>query len=120
MSHSLGDELGGESGRTARGNSLRSHAAGAQHRLFAELPPKLENAVTRYSATRLRYCGLYLTREHTLASIRIHRGEDVIVSMSALNRGVGVVGAGIQGRIYLGIRSTRDRPTIHVIANHTG
>ena len=40
--------------------------------------------------------------------------------MAALNRSIGVVGAGIQGRIYLGIGSTRDGSAIHVIANHVG
>ena len=69
---------------------------------------------------KLRDYGLYLIREHALVSIRVHRCDDVIIGVSALNRGIGVVGAGSQGRVYLGIRSTRDGSAIHVIANNTG
>ena len=68
----------------------------------------------------LRYYGRYLTRERALSSIRIHRCDDVIIGESALNRGVSVVGAGIQSRVYLGIRSTGDGSAINVITNHIG
>ena len=80
----------------------------------------MKNAVAGHSAAKLRDYSLYLIREHALTSVRIHRCDDVIVGVSALNRGVGVVCAGIQGRVYLGIRSTRDGSAIHVIAHHIG
>ncbi len=78
----------------------------------------VKSAEPGHSVTKLRYYGPYLIREHALTSIRIYCGDDVIVGVSALNRGVHIVCAGIEGRVYLGIRSTRDSSAIHVIAHH--
>jgi len=74
----------------------------------------------RTGRRKLRDYGLYLIREHALVSIRVHGCDDVIIRMAVLNRGVGVVCAGGQGRVYLAIRSTGDGSAIHVITNHIG